>query len=107
MTAKRAKGRRRPSASSLLALAEELCLRLGIEVVYAKLPPPRLVAHGARARVGGDRRFYVDQELPVTRRLAIVIEMLKNEPLDDVYLAPALRERLGATGVDQQQEETP
>ncbi|MGD9495599.1 MAG: hypothetical protein AB7Y46_04740 [Armatimonadota bacterium] len=81
---------------TLLQHLEELAKRLGIEVRYE--PAAGRVGKGT---LRGRRIAVIDASLRVGERAAALASILADEPIDGVYLPPAVRARLeAATALD-------
>jgi hypothetical protein len=87
----------RGAAAQLALLDElkELATRLGFEVRQERLL--REVGYRVRSgscRVRGMSVILLDRVLPVAGQIDILVDELAGQPIDDVYLSPAIRRLL-------------
>ena len=80
----------------------ELAERLSINVRYAPL-----TGTGGLCTVKGKQVLYVNQSLPRTHQLEVLLHGLSQVPLDDVYVLPVLRELLDQTAGTKLESEVP
>jgi len=71
--------------SQLLSIAEQL----GVEVKEEKGD-----FNGGLCRVDSDKIIYLNKKHETVKKVAVLLESLANQNLDDVYLLPAVREIL-------------
>ena len=76
----------------LLQEFEALSERLGIRVSYVDLEG----ASGGFCAIRGERRFILDRTLDVRTRVDIFAREFARLPLDDIYVLPAVRDRIDA-----------
>ena len=67
----------------------ELAERLSISVQYVPL-----AGAGGLCTIKGKRVLYVNQSLPPSQQMEVLLRGLSQVPLNDVYVLPALRELL-------------
>ncbi|MBI5582630.1 MAG: hypothetical protein HY892_02290 [Deltaproteobacteria bacterium] len=82
----------------LLDQLEALAQRLGISVRYEMLSGEEASGAGGLCRVKGRPVVIIHTQAATHVKIRILIESLKQFPLDDFYLKPALRELLEGPG---------
>jgi len=75
-------------ASRLLGELEGLAEKLGVEVVYERLPSCR----SGLCRVNDQYLLFVDRALPEDAQVDVFISSLSRFPLDDLQVVPYVRE---------------
>ncbi|MFO8049978.1 MAG: hypothetical protein R6U29_13175 [Desulfosudaceae bacterium] len=68
--------------------------KIGITVKEHNLRNRGIPVSSGLCRIGQERFFIMDKRLPVREKVDILAECLANQPLDDIYVMPAVRERL-------------
>jgi len=75
-------------AARLLGELEALAEKLGVEVVYERLPSCR----SGLCRVNDQYLLFVDRALPENAQVDVFITALSRFPLDDLQVLPYVRE---------------
>lgn len=75
----------------LKTLAERLGLRVREEVLLREVG---YYARSGTCRVRGQEVLFVDRSLPITERVAVLTDELRQRDLNGVYVSPALRRLL-------------
>jgi len=75
-------------AARLLGELEALAEKLGVEVVYERLPSCR----SGLCRVNNQYLLFVDRALPEDAQVDVFISALSRFPLDDLQVLPFVRE---------------
>lgn len=68
--------------------------KVGIMVKEHNLRNRGIPVASGLCRVGEERLFIMDKRLPVREKIDILAECLAGQELDEVYIVPAVRERL-------------
>ncbi|MFP4040315.1 MAG: hypothetical protein ACLFS7_07210 [Desulfosudaceae bacterium] len=68
--------------------------KIGITVKEHNLRNRGIPVSSGLCRIGRERVFIMDKRLPVREKIDILAECLANQPLDNIYIMPAVRERL-------------
>ena len=76
--------------TQLLQELEALAERLSIEVSVGNLGG----SPGGLCRYGGKRRLLVERRLSVPERVEVFLKALSQMPLEGVFVAPGVRERI-------------
>lgn len=73
---------------------EALAYSLGVEVRYERIPQDDVTISGGLYRLKGKNVIVVDARASVKDRVRTLVQALKPFDLTNVYVRPALRERL-------------
>jgi hypothetical protein len=73
---------------------QETAEKLGIRVSEQNLRTTGVNARSGLCRVKGESIFIMDKNLPVRQKTEILADCLRQMPLEDVYLVPAVRNYL-------------
>lgn len=73
---------------------KEAAEKLDITVSEQNLRATGVNAKSGLCRVKGKQVFIMDKHLPVRQKVEILADCLRQMPLDDVYLMPAVRDYL-------------
>lgn len=74
----------------LKALAE----KLNVEVSEQNFRIAGIHVKSGLCTVKGKDMFLIDKHKPISKRIAILSEFLGEQPYDDIYIVPAVREHL-------------
>ncbi len=74
---------------------EEALARCGIEIERRNLADEELTIKSGLIEMEGRRVLIIDKRLPPNAQMEVMARTLKDEPLENVYLSPALRRHLG------------
>ncbi len=75
---------------------EALAVLLGIEVRHERMPQDDVPSAGGLYRLKGRSVILIDPRATAKARIEVMIQALKGYDLKDVYIRPALRQRLEA-----------
>jgi hypothetical protein len=73
---------------------QETASKLGIAVSEQNLRATGVNAKSGLCKVKGEQVFIMDKHLTVREKVEILSECLRQMPLDDIYLVPAIRKYL-------------
>jgi len=76
----------------LLEELKSVLEKCGITLEMRNLDDEELTIHGGYCEVKKEQRLIVDRRLPVTVQTKTVIDFLRNENLDGIYIPPRVRE---------------
>jgi hypothetical protein len=77
--------------SELYQQLQEIASKLGITVSEQNLRVTGVNAKSGLCRVKGQQVFIMDKHLTTREKLETLSECLRQMPLDDIYLMPAIR----------------
>lgn len=80
---------------TILSQLEEMAERLGIKVRYESLKLDGPSHAGAFCRINGEDVIFMNKKSATKEKIHLLIDTLKRHDLSDVYVAPALRKKLG------------
>ena len=86
-----------------LQAARELLEAMGWQVELARL----LDGRGGHCIVRGQRRVILSSRVPTSERLDVLIEALREQDLDDVFVRPDLRELIAPGSLSEPDEVEP
>ena len=78
----------------VLEYLEDLALKLGIEVVYAKLETRDPFTRGGLCRVKGNYKIFIDRSEKLQVRIKILARALSSFDREEIYILPFVREIL-------------
>ena len=70
----------------------ELAEKLGISVSEKNLRQVNLRVHSGLCKVRGESVFIMDKHISTAEKIRLLAECLAQQPIEDVYLVPVLRE---------------
>jgi hypothetical protein len=73
---------------------QEIASRLGIAVSEQNLRVTGVNAKSGLCRVRGQQVFIMDKHLTIREKVETLSECIRQMPLDDIYLVPAIRQYL-------------
>ena len=73
---------------------QEIASKLGITISEQNLRATGVNAKSGLCRVKGQQVFIMDKHLTVREKIETLSECLRQLPLDDIYLMPAIRKYL-------------
>ena len=73
---------------------EELANKLSVKICYEDLKKEGILSKGGLCKVKGEERIIISKKLTVAEKIDILINELSKFNLDDIYLAPAIKEVL-------------
>jgi len=76
---------------------KETAEKLDITVSEQNLRATGVNARSGLCTVKGKQLFIMDKHLPVRQKVEVLAECLRQMPLDDIYLVPAIRNYLERT----------
>lgn len=79
---------------ALLGHLKELAEKLGIKVRREGLNAEEATAGGGLCRLKGEYLLIVDASAPAADQIRLMVRAIKQFPLGDVYIRPAVRELL-------------
>ena len=78
----------------LLYQLEELAGKLGIEIRYENLTAEESSGSGGLCRLKGNYVLILHSQATAEEKIRIIVEALRQFPIGDIYVKPALRELL-------------
>lgn len=81
----------------LYLAVKELGEKMEIRVVEKSFRNSGLPVQSGLCVIKGQRVFIMDRHLPLTRKLELLVDCLRNSGHEHIYLPPAVRELLGGT----------
>ena len=72
--------------------------RIGIRVAEQNLKATGVNAKSGLCRVKGEHVYIMDKKLPDSEKARLLARCLRNQPTDDIYIIPAVREFLDNNG---------
>jgi hypothetical protein len=79
---------------TLLNLLEALARQLGITLRYESVNGEDSSSTGGLCRIKGDYVLIIHSQAPDREKIRLLTEALRQFPLNDIYLKPALRDHL-------------
>jgi len=78
-------------------LFEELSLileKLGITIELRNLVDDELTINSGYCEVKNSRKLILDKRYPARERVSVIIQFLRGQDLEDIFINPAIRARL-------------
>jgi hypothetical protein len=82
--------------TAILRQLEELAERLGVQVLYEHLTSEELVVKSGTCTLRGQLLVIIDQQLPPSGRIQVLVDCLARFDLSTIYVVPAIRELIEA-----------